>query len=183
MTGMSENVFISVKNRSHTITAEVGFPRAARWVVLCQGGRFGGWSLYFKGGVPMYSYNWLGLNRYRIAAAASVPVGKATLRFQFAYDGGPPGGGGTGTIFVNQQQVASGRIQRTQPFVFWAGEGADVGMDLGFPVVDDYGIADPYKFTGRIDKVTIDVDPLGAAQRQAARNGQREAQLRKALAD
>ena len=184
MTGMSENVFISVKNRSHTITAEVAIPPGgADGVVLCQGGRFGGWSLYFKGGIPMYTYNWLGLNRYRIAAAAAVPAGKATLRFQFAYDGGEPGRGGTGTIFVNQKPVASGRIERTQPFVFWAGEGADVGMDLGFPVIDDYGIADPYKFTGSIDKVTIDVDPLRAADRQASDNGQRDADLRKALSD
>ena len=53
MTGMSENVFISVKNRSHTITAEVAIPPGgANGVVLCQGGRFGGWSLYFKGRNP-----------------------------------------------------------------------------------------------------------------------------------
>ena len=56
-------------------------------------------------------------------------------------------------------------------------------MDLGFPVVDDYGIQEPYVFTGKIDKVTIDVSPLHAADRQAAENGQRESDLRKALSD
>ncbi len=62
MIGLSENVFINVKNRSHTITAEVEIPAAgADGVILCQAGRFGGWSLYFKGGKPTYTYNWLGL--------------------------------------------------------------------------------------------------------------------------
>jgi arylsulfatase len=184
MTGMSENVFISVKNRSHVIAAELEIPPGgADGVVLCQGGRFGGWSLYFKHGIPVYTYNWLGLNRYTIAAAAPLAAGKATLQFRFVYDGGPPGGGGAGTIFVNGQQVAQGRIARTQPFVFWAGEGADVGMDLGFPVIDDYGLAEPYKFTGHIRKVTIDVDPLRPADQRAEDHAKREYGLRKALAE
>ena len=184
MTGMSENVFISVKNRSHTITAELEIPPGgADGVVLCQGGRFGGWSLYCQRGIPIYTYNWLGLNRYTIAADAPLAAGKATLRFRFVADGGPPGAGGAGTIFVNGRQVAQGRIARTQPFVFWAGEGADVGMDLGFPVIDDYGLAEPYKFTGHIRKVTIDVDPLRAADQRAENHAKREYDLRKALAE
>ena len=133
-------------------------------MVLCQGGRFGGWSLYFKHSSPMYTYNWLGLHRYTVAAAKPVPPGKAAVCFEFTYDGGGPGRGGTATIAVDQKPVAAGRIERTQPFVFWAGEGADVGMDLGFPVIDNYGISEPYRFTGRIDKVTIDVAPLRAAR-------------------
>lgn len=131
----------------------------------------------------MYSYKWLGLSRYRVAAAAPVPAGKATLRFQFAYDGGAPGHGGAGTIFIRGKQVAQGRIERTQPFVFWAGEGADVGMDLGFPVIDDYGITEPYKFTGWIERVAIDVEPLRAVDQQALDHAKRECDLRKALSD
>ena len=92
---MTENVFINVKNRSHTITAEVEIPEGgANGVILCQAGRFGGWSLYFKDGKPTYTYNWLGLQRYTVAAAEAVPAGKATIRFEFAYDGGKPGSGG-----------------------------------------------------------------------------------------
>ena len=109
MKGMSENVFINVKNRSLTITADVEIPAGgANGVILAQGGRFGGWSLYMKGGKPIYAYNFLGLQRFTVAAAQAVPAGKATIRFEFAYDGGGLGKGGVGTIFVNDKKVGRG---------------------------------------------------------------------------
>ena len=111
-----------MKNRSHTITAEVEIPEGgANGVILCQAGRFGGWSLYLKDGKPTYTYNFLGLQRYTVAATEAVPAGKATIRFEFAYDGGRPGKGGTGTIFVNGKKVAEGRIDRTQGCCFLGG--------------------------------------------------------------
>jgi hypothetical protein len=91
MTGMSENVFINVKNRSHTITAEIEVPNnAANGAILAQAGRFGGWSFYLKDGKPTYTYNWLGLQRYAVAAKQAVPAGKATIRLEFAYGGHQP---------------------------------------------------------------------------------------------
>ena len=76
MTGMSENVFINNKNRSHTVTAEVSIPKGgAKGVILAQAGRFGGWSLYLKDGKPTYTYNFLGLKRFTIAAPKPVPAG------------------------------------------------------------------------------------------------------------
>ena len=84
MTGMTENVFINLKNRSHTITADVEIPASgASGVILCQAGRFGGWSLYLKDGKPTYTYNFLGLQRYTVTAPEAVPSGKATIRFVF----------------------------------------------------------------------------------------------------
>ena len=69
MTGMSENVFINTKNRSHTITAEVEIPQGgANGVLLAQAGRFGGWSLYLKDGKPVYTYNFVGLQGFTVAA-------------------------------------------------------------------------------------------------------------------
>lgn len=157
MTGLSENVFINVKNRSHAITAEVEIPeKGAEGVILCQAGRFGGWSLYVKGGRPTYTYNWLGLKRFIVAAEEPLSPGKATIRFAFAYDGGRPGSGGTGTILVNGKKVAEGRIDRTQAFVFSADEGADVGRDAGTPVTDDYRERDN-AFTGKIHRVTVEL--------------------------
>ena len=157
MTGMTENVFINVKNRSHTITAEVEIPDGgADGVILCQAGRFGGWSLYLKGGKPTYTYNFLGLQRYTIAAPEAVPAGKATIRFVFAYDGGRPGSGGTGTIDVNGRKVAEGRIDRTQGYVFSADEGVDVGVDEATPVTEDYQEHEN-RFTGRIHQVTVEL--------------------------
>ena len=157
MTGMTENVFINLKNRSHTITAEVDIPQVdADGVILCQAGRFGGWSLFLKGGKPTYTYNFLGLQRYTVAATEAVPTGKATIRFEFVYDGGRPGSGGTGTILVDGKKAAEGRIDHTQGFAFSADEGADVGRDSGTPVTDDYKERDN-AFTGRIHKVTVEL--------------------------
>jgi arylsulfatase A-like enzyme len=157
MTGLSENVFINIKNRSHTITAEVDMPeKGADGVILCQAGRFGGWSLYVKDGKPTYTYNWLGLQRYTVAGTQTVPAGKATIRFEFAYDGGRPGSGGMGTIFIDGKQVAQGRIDHTQAMIFSADEGADLGMDGGTPVTDDYKDRDN-QFTGKIHKVTVEL--------------------------
>ena len=107
MTGMMENVFINVKNKSKTITAEVEVPQGgANGTIIAQGGRFGGWSLYVKDGVPGYDYNFLGMQRSSVVGTGKLAPGKATIRFDFAYDGGGPGKGGMGTLFVNDQQVA-----------------------------------------------------------------------------
>ena len=159
MSGMTENVFLNVKNRSKTITAEVEVPRkGANGAILVQGGRFGGWALYLKDGVPAYDYNFLGLERFTVSAKKRLAPGKSTIRFEFAYDGGGVGKGGTGTLFVNDEKVAEGRIERTQPVVFSADETADVGIDLATPVVERIGSEAASRFTGHIPKVTIAVE-------------------------
>lgn len=184
MIGMSENVFINTKNRSHTVTAEVTVPQGrANGVILAQAGRFGGWSLYIKDGKPTYTYNCLGLQWFTIAAKDPVPAGKASIRYEFAYDGGGLGKGGIGTILVNGEKVAQGRIERTQPMIFSADEGADVGEDGETPVVEDYGIPAPYVFTGKIDKVTIEVKEMKPAEKAEAVKAGSEAAHKKALSD
>jgi hypothetical protein len=182
MIGMSENVFINVKNRSHTITAEMEIPKkGANGVILAQAGRFGGWSLYMMGGKPTYTYNWLGLQRYTVAAKQMVPAGKANIRFEFAYDGGGVGKGGTGTLLVNGKKVAAGRIEHTQCCVFSADEGADVGADEGTPVTEAYKV--PFKFTGKIAKVTIELKDVKSADRDEAEQARRLANLKEGLPD
>lgn len=156
MTGMMENAFINVKCRSHVITAEIEIPNGdAEGVIICQGGRFAGWSLYMKNGKLSYVHNWVGKERYTITAAKPLAVGKATVRYEFAYDGGKPGSGGQGTLFVNGEKVAEGRIAKTTPFIFSADETADVGQDDATPVTEEYNHRD--KFTGKIGKVTIEL--------------------------
>ena len=182
MTGMSENVFMNVKNRSHTITADVEVPKGgANGVILAQAGRFGGWSLYVKDGKPTYTYNFVGLNRYTVAAKQTLPPGKSTIRFEFVYDGGGVGKGGTGTIFVNGKSVATGRIDQTQCCAFSADEGADVGEDEGTPVTEAYQV--PFKFTGKIDKVTIDLKETKPSDADDADKARKEGDLKKALSD
>jgi len=123
-----------------------------------QAGRFGGWSLYLADGKPTYTYNYLGLQSFTISSSQPLPAGKATIKFDFAYDGGM-GKGGTGTISVNGQKVAEGRIERTQCCVFSADEGADVGVDDGTPVSEDYEAGEASAFAGQIAKVTIELKP------------------------
>ena len=110
MTGMTENVFLNIKNRSKTITAEIEVPQSgAHGAIMVQGGRFGGWALYVKNGIPAYDYNFLGLQRFTVTAKKKLRPGKATIKFDFAYDGGGLAKGGMGTIYVNDKKVAEGR--------------------------------------------------------------------------
>jgi arylsulfatase len=179
MAGMFENVFINVKNKSKTITAEIEVPASgANGTILAQGGRFGGWSLYVKDGIPAYDYNFLGLMRSSISATKPLAAGKATIRFDFAYDGGGLGKGGTGTLFVNDEQVAQGRIEHTQAMMFSADETADVGIDLGTPVVEAIGAEQKSRFTGHIPKVTIEVRDASAKADAAVKAGQQEIERR-----
>jgi arylsulfatase len=157
MVAIAENAFINVRNKSHTITAEVDIPKhGGKGVILCQGGRFAGWSLYLKDGKPSYVHNWFDVERYPITSREAVPAGKATIRFEFAYDGGKPGAGGKGTLLVNGKKVAEGRIERTVPFAFGIDETADEGQDDATPVTEDYAQGNN-RFTGRIRRITIEV--------------------------
>lgn len=185
MTGMTENVFLNIKNKSKTIIAEIEVPegKTAHGIIIAQGGRFGGWALYAKDGVPAYDYNFLGLQRYTVAAKDKVKAGKATIRFDFAYDGGGLGKGGVGTLYVNDKKVAQGRIERTQPMIFSADETADVGIDLATPVVEAVGSEAKSKFTGKIHKVTIEVKEVKKADRLNEKKARAELAHRKAMSD
>ncbi len=159
MTGMLENTFINVKNQSKTITALVDIPEGgANGVILAQGGRFGGWSLYMLDGKPAYIYNYLGLEQYTVSAESVIPAGPATIVLDFVYDGGGLGKGGLATLSVNGKVVAKGRIEKTQPLIFSADETADVGLDNQTPVAEGIGIGPrETRFTGDIRKITVEV--------------------------
>jgi len=158
MTGMTENTFLNIKNKSKTITAEVEVSDdGGNGIILAQGGRFGGWALFVKDGKPAYTYNFLGLQHFTIASSKKLPKGKSTIRFEFAYDGGGMGKGGNGTLYLNDKKVGEGRIDHTQAIVFSADETADVGIDLATPVVETIGSEKKSKFTGHIPKVTVEV--------------------------
>jgi arylsulfatase len=182
MTGMSENVFINVKNHSHSITANVDIPKGgASGAIIAQAGRFGGWSLYLLNGKPTYTYNFLGLQRYTIASNQRLPAGKATIRFDFDYDGGGVGKGGTGTLYVNDRKVASGRIERTQCCGFSADEGVDVGADEGTPVTEAY--KPPFKFSGAIYNVTVEQKAGKKADIDDEQRARKAAAVKRAISD
>jgi len=158
MQGMMENIFMNIKNRSSKITAELEIPTGrANGAILSQGGRFGGWSLYMKDGKPAYTYNFLGLSRYTVTAPQALPPGPVTVTLDFAYDGGGAGKGGKATLYVNGKQVAEVRVEKTQPNIFSADETADVGIDNQTPVAEGIGIGPDTRFTGKINKITLEV--------------------------
>jgi len=132
----------------------------ANGAILSQGGRFGGWSLYMKDGKPAYVYNFLGLARYTIAAPQGLSPGPATVVLDFSYDGGGAGKGGKATLYVNGKAVADGRVEKTQPNIFSADETADVGIDNQTPVAEGIGIGPETRFTGKINKTTLEVQPM-----------------------
>jgi arylsulfatase len=154
--GMPENAFINTRNTSHTITAEVDVPANANGVIVCQGGDFGGWTFFLLDGKPAYTYNWVGLEIYTITSSQKVPAGKHTITFDFAYEGGR-GAGGTGTINVDGNKTAEGKIGKTNSNTFGIDESADVGTDENTPVNLAYAKKD--KFTGKIKSVTIETLP------------------------
>ncbi len=162
MEGMLENSFINIKNRSFSITADVIIPdKGANGVILAQGGRFGGWSVYMKDEKPAFIYNFLGLEQFVISGNSKLQAGEVNLKFDFVYDGDGLGKGGDLTIYVDNKSVATGRIEKTQPNLFSADETADVGLDNQTPVAvtEDigYGPAET-AFTGEIKKVVVELN-------------------------
>ncbi|MGD2078356.1 MAG: arylsulfatase [Chloroflexota bacterium] len=159
MTHLTENTVLNVKNRSHTITAEVEIPEGgASGVIIAQGGRFAGWSLYVKDGAPKYVHNWFDSDYYYVGGESKLPTGTVNIRYHFTFEGNAPGGGGTGELYVNDEKVAEGRIDKTVPFIFSADETLDVGGDLALPVTDDYPEGASNQFSGKIHWVRIDLE-------------------------
>jgi arylsulfatase len=154
------------KNRSFTVTADVEIPNGgADGVLITQGGRFGGWGLLLLEGKPEFDYAFSNQpnHKYRVAAKDKLAHGQHTLKFDFQYDGPGYGKGGTGTLSVDGKEVAQGKIERTIPVRFSLDETLDVGMDTGTPVVEDYVDKMPFKFTGILRKVVVELGKSGLA--------------------
>jgi hypothetical protein len=154
------------RNRDFSVTADVEIPKGgAEGVLGTLGGRFGGWGLSLLDGVPRFDYatSNQARHRYRIAGKDKLAPGKHTIRFDFKYDGGGLGKGGTGTLSVDGKEVAKGRIGVTVDFRFSADECFDVGEDTGTPVAEDYADRMPFRFTGELRRLVIDLgEPQGA---------------------
>ncbi|RWQ82552.1 MAG: arylsulfatase [Mesorhizobium sp.] len=137
---LSENSVLNLKNKSHSVTAEIVVPEGgAEGVIISQGANIGGWSLYAKGGKLKYCYNLIGVQHFFAESADAIPPGSHQVRMEFAYAGGGPGKGGTVSLFINSKKVGEGAVGATAPSVFSADDGCDVGCDTGAPVSPDYG--------------------------------------------
>lgn len=154
---VSESCVLNIKNKSHSVTADVVVPDAgAAGVIVTQGGQVGGWSLYVHEGTLKYCYNFFGIQYFTVTAQAPLPAGKHQVRMEFAYDGGGLAKGGTVTLYQDGAAVGSGRVEITIPMGFSADEACDVGRDTGSPASPDYGPTGN-EFTGTIDWVQIDI--------------------------
>lgn len=154
---VSEGSTISIKNKSHQVSAELTVPGGgAAGVIVTQGGQVGGWSLYVHDGRLKYCYNFFGIQHFIIAADEPLPAGKHQVRMEFAYDGGGLAKGGTVTLYCDGKSVGSGRVEATIPMGYSADEACDVGCDTGSPASPDYGPSGN-RFTGTIDWVQIDI--------------------------
>ncbi|KQX06934.1 MULTISPECIES: arylsulfatase [unclassified Leifsonia] len=154
---LSESSVVSIKNKSFSVTAEVEVPASGlEGVIIAQGGRFGGWSLYAKEGRMKFVYNVLGIQEFATEATEPVAPGTHQVRMEFAYDGGGLAKGGDVTLFHDGTSVGTGRVGATQALIFSADETTDVGYESGTTVSPDYTAATS-RFTGKIHWVQIDV--------------------------
>jgi len=137
---LSENSVINLKNKSHSVTAEIEVPESgAEGVIIAQGANIGGWSLYAKNGKLKYCYNLAGVHRYFAESSRAIPSGRHQVRMEFAYAGGGLGKGGKATLFIDGKSTGEVEVPLTQAIVFSADDGLDVGEDSGAAVSPDYG--------------------------------------------
>jgi arylsulfatase A-like enzyme len=170
VTGIPDSAAPNPLNTSYTITANIEVPQGgADGVIVTEGGRFGGYGMYLLKSKPVFTWNILDLKRVRWEAPQALSPGKHTLVFDFKYDGlgfatlafndnSGLGRSGTGTFSVDGTAVATQTIDRTIPLTLPWDETFDIGADTGTPV-DDHDYQVPFAFTGKINKLTIALDP------------------------
>ena len=153
----------SLLNRSYTITAEIEIPQGgADGMLVTDGGRFGGYGFYLLKGKPVFTWNLLALERVKWQGKEALAPGKHTLEFDWKYDGPGFGKGGTGTLKVDGKVVESHPMPRSLPIALPWDETFCVGVDTGTPVDDkDYQV--PFRFTGKISKLTAKLGPIQLA--------------------
>src|ERR1700730_857845 len=156
MGGLNENGIINIKNKSHSITAQVIVPegKPAEGVIISQGGIAGGWMFYVKHGKPTYFYNFAGLHAFTIASTQTLSPGKHQVRMEFTYDGGGLAKGGNVSLFIDGAAVGEGRVAATLPMVYSADETSDVGLKRGSPMADMMSRGN--NFSGTVDGVVIE---------------------------
>ena len=157
MGGLNENGIINVKNKSHSVTAQLEIPEDARanGAIISQGGIGGGWMLYAKDGTLTYLYNFIGLRQFVVRATEKLTAGTHQVRMEFAYDGGGLAKGGDVTLFIDGKAAGNGRVEQTAPIVFSCDETTDVGVKRGSPMTPEMP-PERSEFNGTIKAVVIE---------------------------
>ena len=156
-------------DRSYTITAEIDIPQGgAEGMLVTDGGRYGGYGFYLLKGKPVFTWNLVQLERVKWQGKEALTPGKHTLVFDWAYDGPGMGKGGTGTLKVDDQVIDTHPMSRSLGVALPWTDTFAVGIDTGTPVDDvDYQV--PFRFNGKIIKLTVKVGPeeLAPAEKEA----------------
>jgi arylsulfatase A-like enzyme len=171
----------SILNKSFTITAEVEVPEGGGdGMLVTEGGRFGGFGLYLLKGQPVFSYNLVMLLTARWAPPEGqkpLTAGKHTIVFDFKYDGPGIAKSGTGVLKVDGQALRTLTIPKTVPFILPPCETFDVGVDLRSGVNDlDYQV--PFRFNGKIDKLTFNLGPSQLSEVEEKKVGEAAAKAK-----
>jgi arylsulfatase len=157
----------SILNKSYTITAEVDIPDGgAEGMIVTHGGRFGGYGLYLtKGefgvgrGKVVFLYNLLDLKR-TTWEGPELTAGRHTIVFEFKPDGPELGKGGKGVLSVDGKEAAQNTLEHTIPVTLPEDETFDIGQDTRTAVaLVEYRYDTPFKFTGKINKLTFKLEP------------------------
>jgi len=158
MVGLPDGACLPMLNKSWTLEADIVVPEGkAEGMIVTHGGLEGGYGLYLREGRPVFVYNYLSIDRPTFAAEKALPPGPCKLKIDFKYDGGGMGKGAAVTVSANGTKVAGGRMERTVPIQFSLGEGLDIGLDVGSPIDFTYQL--PFRFTGEVKQVLIDINP------------------------
>jgi hypothetical protein len=157
MRRISEASVLNLKNKSFSVTARIVAPDGPLdGVIIAQGQKMGGWSFYAKEGKTKFVYNAFGVRLFTTEADEPVRPGEHQVRAEFAYDGDGLAKGGDVALYYDGEKVGEGRVELTQPFIFSATEGLDVGNETGTTVTPDYNV-DTSEFTGEIKWVELKV--------------------------
>jgi arylsulfatase len=167
-----EDAAVNVRNRPHTITAEVLVPTGgAEGVLLAMGSVLGGFTFHLRPDRLVYVHNFVGLAEFRVEGSVSLAPGEHELAFRFDKTGEHRG---AARLLVDGTVVGTGEIPRFTPLRFSITDGGlTCGYDPPMAVVDDY--EPPYRFTGTLRRVVVEVDgaehhdPEGEAEIAAAR--------------
>jgi arylsulfatase A-like enzyme len=162
----------SILNRAYTITAEVQIPEGgAEGMIVTQGGRFGGYGLFlskgefgFDRGRVVFLYNLLDLKRTMWEGPELEP-GRHTIVFEWTPEGPGLGKGGIGVLTVDGKEAARNTMEHSTPITFPEDETFDVGLDTRTGVaLLEYRYDPPFKFTGKIDRLTFELGPDQASE-------------------
>jgi len=138
--------------------AEVEFTGDSKGVIFAQGSRFGGYSLFVKGGKLMFVYNFLGVPPEQRLTCDAPSLGKHIVGVEFTKESVSEKleAWGQMKLNVDDKVVAEGKFRIQSGHYALCGEGLSIGIDSGDSVSSEY--KPTFEFSGgRVIKVVFDV--------------------------